>query len=218
MQSIKHRKHYVLTPASWHKDFPLNQFDFSSLIKHIEKESLIPDIIVDTDTGIEFYGADTVSKEILISILKNFNMLDNLAQNDSKQQYEKHTHLGVKSHRPICRHCRSAENTGHSGVLSLLTAPECLAWGCRSGCRSLLYGSPHLLPPQAPCPGKTTMLPGSLPRFTVRPPSIPPAAPARPGLPRPPVRRPFHTIPWPHTHPAPRPFRFRSIIPGCTGR
>ena len=64
------------------KDFPLNRFDFSSLIKHIEKESLIPDIIVDTGTGIEFYGADTVSKEILISILKNFNILDNLAQND----------------------------------------------------------------------------------------------------------------------------------------
>ena len=79
------------------KDFPLNRFDFSSLIKHIEKESLIPDIIVDTGTGIEFYGADTVSKEILISILKNFNILDNLAQNDSKQPYEKHTHLGVKS-------------------------------------------------------------------------------------------------------------------------
>lgn len=79
------------------KDFPLNRFDFSSLIKHIEKESLIPDIIVDTGTGIEFYGADTVSKEILISILKNFNILDNLAQNDSKQQYEKHTHLGVKN-------------------------------------------------------------------------------------------------------------------------
>ena len=87
----------LLLTFRWHKDFPLNQFDFSSLIKHIEKESLIPDIIVDTDTGIEFYGADTVSKEILISILKNFNILDNLAQNDSKQQYEKHTHLGVKS-------------------------------------------------------------------------------------------------------------------------
>ena len=57
------------------KDFPLNRFDFSSLIKHIEKESPIPDIIVDTDTGIEFYGADTVSKEILIGILKNFNIL-----------------------------------------------------------------------------------------------------------------------------------------------
>ncbi len=34
----------------------------------------IPDIIVDTDTGIEFYGANTVSKEILISILKNFKL------------------------------------------------------------------------------------------------------------------------------------------------
>ena len=79
------------------KDFPLNRFDFSNLIKHIEKESLIPNIIVDTETGIEFYGADTISKEILIHILENFNILDNLAQNDSKQEYEKHTQLGVRS-------------------------------------------------------------------------------------------------------------------------
>lgn len=79
------------------KDFPLNRFDFSNLIKHIEKESPIPNIIVDTETGIEFYGADTISKEILIYILENFNVLDNLAQNDSKQEYEKHTQLGVRS-------------------------------------------------------------------------------------------------------------------------
>lgn len=79
------------------KDFPLNRFDFSNLIEHIEKESLIPNIIVDTETGIEFYGADTVSKEILINILENFNVLDNLAQNDSKQEYEKHSHIGVRS-------------------------------------------------------------------------------------------------------------------------
>ncbi len=65
---------------------------------------------------------------------------------------------------------------------------------------------------------KRLCCPGAVPGVTVRPPSIPPVAPARPGLSRPPVRRPFHTIPWPHTHPAPRPFRFRSIIPGCTGR
>ena len=79
------------------KDFPLNRFDFSNFIKHIEKESQIPNTIVDNETGIEFYGSDTISKEILIYTLENFNVFDNLAQNDSKQEYEKHTQLGVRS-------------------------------------------------------------------------------------------------------------------------
>lgn len=79
------------------KYFPLNRFDFSDLIEQIEKESLIPDILVDAETGIEFYGTDSISKEILINILENFNVLDNLAQNDSRQEYEKHTQLGVKN-------------------------------------------------------------------------------------------------------------------------
>lgn len=79
------------------KDFPLNRFDFSNLIKQIEKKSLIPNTIVDTETGIEFYGADTISKEILIYTLENFNVFDNLAQNDNKQEYEKHTQLDVRS-------------------------------------------------------------------------------------------------------------------------
>ena len=79
------------------KDFPLNRFDFSKLIKYIEKESLISNIVVDTETGIEFYGLDTISKELIIYTLENFNVLDNLAQNNSKQEYEKHTQLGIKS-------------------------------------------------------------------------------------------------------------------------
>lgn len=79
------------------KDFPLNRFDFSNLIEQLEKESVIPNIIVDSETGIEFYGTDTISKEFLISFLENFNVIDNLAQNKSKQEYEKHIHLGVRS-------------------------------------------------------------------------------------------------------------------------
>lgn len=79
------------------EDFPLNRFDFSNLIGQIEKESIIPNTIVDTETGIEFYGADSISKENLIHLLENFNTLDNLAQNDSRQEYEKHTRLGVRS-------------------------------------------------------------------------------------------------------------------------
>ena len=79
------------------KDFPHNRFDFSNFIERIEHESLIPNIIVNTETGIEFYGADTLSKESLINILENFNVLENLAQNDSEQEYKKHTQLGVES-------------------------------------------------------------------------------------------------------------------------
>ncbi|MCI8692907.1 MAG: hypothetical protein HFH91_09250 [Lachnospiraceae bacterium] len=79
------------------KDFPLNRFDFSDLIEQIKKEPLVPDTIVDTETGMEFYNADTVSKENLIRLLENFNTLDNLAQNDSRQEYEKHPRLGVRS-------------------------------------------------------------------------------------------------------------------------
>ena len=79
------------------KDFPLNRFDFSNLMEHIKKESLIPNIIVDTETGIEFYGAEAISKEMLISILKDFHVLDNLAQNHSRQEYEKHPQLDVKA-------------------------------------------------------------------------------------------------------------------------
>lgn len=46
------------------KDFPLNRFDFSSLIEYI---------------------------------LENFNILDNLVQSDSKQEYEKHLQLSIKN-------------------------------------------------------------------------------------------------------------------------
>ena len=40
------------------KDFPLNRFNFTNLIKHIRTEILIPNVITDDETGIEFYGGD----------------------------------------------------------------------------------------------------------------------------------------------------------------
>lgn len=79
------------------KDFPLNRFNFSIFIEHIKKEALIPNIITENNTGIEFYGADTISREALIDLLENFNMIDNLAQKNSKQEYEKHTQLDIKN-------------------------------------------------------------------------------------------------------------------------
>lgn len=79
------------------KDFPLNRFDFSSLIDYIQKNQELPNVIVDSETGIEFYGGNIISRDAFICFLENFNDIDNLAQNDSKQEYEKHTQLGVQS-------------------------------------------------------------------------------------------------------------------------
>lgn len=77
--------------------FPLNRFNFSFLIAYVKKEVSIPNIITDNDTGIEFYGADTISKEILIDLLENFSRIDNLAQNERKQKYEKSTQSDVEN-------------------------------------------------------------------------------------------------------------------------
>ena len=79
------------------KDFPLNRFNFTNLIEHIRTEILIPNVITDDETGIEFYGADTISKKALIDMLENFNMIDNLAQQDNRHEYEKHTQLDIKN-------------------------------------------------------------------------------------------------------------------------
>mgnify|MGYP000168732521 CR=1 FL=1 len=79
------------------RDFPLNRFNFSNLAEYIQKLEVLPNVITDSETGIEFYGGNTILREDLVCFLKNFNEIDNLAQNDSKQEYEKHAQLGVKS-------------------------------------------------------------------------------------------------------------------------
>ena len=56
------------------KDFPLNRFNFSNLIERIRTEMLIPNIITENETGIEFYGANSISKNALIDLLENFNI------------------------------------------------------------------------------------------------------------------------------------------------
>ena len=53
--------------------------------------------MTDIDTGIEFYGINSISKDELINFLENFNILDNLVQSDSKQEYEKHLQLSIKN-------------------------------------------------------------------------------------------------------------------------
>ncbi|NBH72109.1 hypothetical protein D3Z51_08765 [Clostridiaceae bacterium] len=81
------------------RDFPLNRFDFSSFLEWIQGIEVIPDTITDRETGIEFYGGNTVSREDFICFLENFNEIDNLAQNDAKQDYEKHPQFGVESYQ-----------------------------------------------------------------------------------------------------------------------
>lgn len=78
------------------KDFPLNRFNFLSLIENIKKEEAIPNLITDKDTGIEFYGTNTVPRDVLINLLENFNIIDNLAQVNSKHEYERQTKLNIK--------------------------------------------------------------------------------------------------------------------------
>ena len=64
-------------------NFPFNRFNFLPLIENIKKEDAVPNLITDEDTGIEFYGANTVPRDVLINLLENFNIIDNLAQANS---------------------------------------------------------------------------------------------------------------------------------------
>lgn len=91
-------------------------FDFSNLIEYIQKNDMLPDVITDNETGIEFYGANTVSRSALICFLEDFNVIDNLAQNDSKQEYEKHPQLGVRSFQFEPSWVRIAPNKAIVGI------------------------------------------------------------------------------------------------------
>ena len=70
------------------KDFPLNRFNFTNLIKHIRTEILIPNVITDDETGIEFYGGDSIPQKALIDLLKNFNIIDNLVQQSNSEEFK----------------------------------------------------------------------------------------------------------------------------------
>ena len=77
-------------------NFPFNRFNFLPLIENIKKEDAVPNLITDEDTGIEFYGANTVPRDVLINLLENFNIIDNLAQANSTHEYERQAKLGIK--------------------------------------------------------------------------------------------------------------------------
>lgn len=80
-------------------NFPLNRFDFLNLVKNIQQMNVLPDVITDTETGIEFYGVNSVSRDFLIQFFMEFNLIDNLAQKDSEQKYEKQLQHDVKNYQ-----------------------------------------------------------------------------------------------------------------------
>ncbi len=80
-------------------NFPLNRFDFSNLVKDIQKTNVLPDVLTDTETGIEFYGVNSVSRDFLIHILTEFNLIDNLAQKDNERNHEKQVQYDVKNYQ-----------------------------------------------------------------------------------------------------------------------
>ena len=79
------------------KDFPLNRFNFTNLIKHIRTEILIPNVITDDETGIEFYGGDSIPQKALIDLLTNLNIIDNLVQQSNSEEFKKQTQLDIKN-------------------------------------------------------------------------------------------------------------------------
>lgn len=81
------------------KNFTLNRFNFSNLISYVQKTEVLPNILTDDETGIEFYGVNTVSRESLICFLTEFNLIDNLAQMDSKRKYENQVQYDIKNYQ-----------------------------------------------------------------------------------------------------------------------
>ena len=69
--------------------FEKNRYNLSKLIDKIKAMKEVPNIIIDEETDIEIYEGNKISKDILISILKEFNLLDNLVQDECKDEYEK---------------------------------------------------------------------------------------------------------------------------------
>lgn len=69
--------------------FEKNRYNFSQLIDKIKAMKEVPNIIIDEETDIEIYEGNKVSKNTLIGILKEINILDNLVQDECKDEYEK---------------------------------------------------------------------------------------------------------------------------------
>lgn len=80
-------------------NFLLNRYDFTNLIKDLQKMNTLPQMLVDPETGIEFYRVNAVPRNFLIRVLTEFNLMDNLEQIDSKREYEKQVQQEVKHYQ-----------------------------------------------------------------------------------------------------------------------
>lgn len=69
--------------------FEKNRYNFSKLIDKIKVMEAVPNIIIDEETDIEIYEGNKISKNTLIGILREINILDNLVQDECKDEYEK---------------------------------------------------------------------------------------------------------------------------------
>ena len=68
--------------------FEKDRYNFTQLINKIRVMETVANVILDEATDVEIYEGDKVSKDMLIDILQNFNMLDNLVQDECKKEYE----------------------------------------------------------------------------------------------------------------------------------
>ena len=68
--------------------FENDRYNFSQLIDEIGIMKVVDDVIIDKETGIEIYEGNKVPKDILIGILQEFSAMDNLVQDECKNEYE----------------------------------------------------------------------------------------------------------------------------------
>ena len=68
--------------------FEKDRYNFAQLIDKLRAMEAVPNVIIDEATDIEIYEGDKVSKDVLIDILQNFNVLDNFVQDECKNEYE----------------------------------------------------------------------------------------------------------------------------------
>ena len=68
--------------------FEKDRYNFAQLIDKIRAMEAVANVIIDEETDMEIYEGDKVSKDMLIDILQNFNVLDNFVQNECKNEYE----------------------------------------------------------------------------------------------------------------------------------
>ena len=78
--------------------FEKNRYNFTHLINKIRGMETVASVILDEETDIEIYEGDKVSKGEQIDILLNFNVFDNLVQDECKNEYEEN-HFDIENYQ-----------------------------------------------------------------------------------------------------------------------